>query len=169
MQMKYAFAVLCMFMMPECALAEPAIAVDLAPVEHQAASLTVINPGGSLVEYSPSELEQLPTYQIETKTPWREESAVFEGVMLFDLLSANGLIDEDSIRVTAENDYSVDLPRELWRTVPVMVATRADGNPLSRRVRGPFLFVIDSEDYEASEIAREHHLVWMVAKIEPGG
>lgn len=141
--------------------------VTLEPVKHQAATLTVVSPDGRETSYTPAELERFPTYRIITTTPWREEPAVFEGVLLADILSANGLSSGVSIRVTAENDYSTSIAQSLINEVEILVATRVDGKPHSRRARGPIQFVIDAEAFAASDRTSESNFVWMAARIEP--
>lgn len=108
----------------------------------------------------------MPNYRLRTSTPWRAQAADFDGVLLRDILAANGLLEVDAILVTAENDFTATIPRILWDTVDVMVATRVDGRPQRRRERGPLQFVIEMDEYETHDIAREEHLVWMASRIE---
>ena len=76
--------------------------VELAPIAHSDASLTIIDPSGTEHVYLPADLEALPTYALETVTPWREEPALFEGIMLADLLARHGLDQLDRIFVLAD-------------------------------------------------------------------
>lgn len=166
MQLRFVLAAVATMIFSQPSLAGSPRPVSLEPIQHAPASLTVVSKDGETTVYSPSDLENLTTFRIETVTPWREEAAIFDGVMLKELLQSSGLSEVSSIRVTAENDYAVTIPRALWESVPVLVATRANGKPLSRRERGPIQFVIGSDDYANSEIAVESHLVWMAARIE---
>ncbi len=139
----------------------------LAPIEHSDASLTVHADDRSSVTYTLTELERFPTYTLTTVTPWRPEPATFEGVLLNDVLAASDLRDAPAIRVTAENDFSSDIPKEVWDSVPVLLATRVNGGPISRRERGPILFVVEDSLYQTVGVVEERHLVWMAARIEP--
>lgn len=141
--------------------------VKLAPVDHMQAALEVVGADGQSKTYTPNDLEGFDTYRLRTVTPWREEPAEFDGVLLVDVLAASGMADVPAIRVTAENDFSSVIRREVWMSVPILVATRVDGNPHSRRARGPIQFVIDMEAYQGSDVASESDLVWMAARIEP--
>ena len=166
-----AFRYLCI-LLATIALAAPAPAqtpepVTLAPMDLAVAELLVIGPDGRETRYSPQTLETLPTYRLRTTTPWRQEPADFDGVLLSDILKASGLDQVQAIRVTAENDFGSSLQRVLWENVPVLVATRVNGRPHSRRERGPIQFVIGAHDYTTSGLATEAHLVWMAARIEP--
>ncbi len=154
------------------ALATSAVAdvpqpIALDPITHNTGALVITRADGTEVRYTPAELEMLDTYRLRTTTPWRDEPADFDGVLLSDLLQLNGLADLDEVQVIAENDFVSSFPRALWETVPVLIATRVDGQPHSRRERGPIQFVISQDDFTASDLATEAHLVWMAARIEP--
>lgn len=141
--------------------------VRLEEIQHSEAELVVSHPDGTEAHYSPAELELFPTFRLETTTPWRTEAAVFEGVRLKDVLNANGLSEAGAISVVAENEYTVSIPGIAWQELDIMVATRVNGAPISRRERGPIQFVVDMDAYQASSIAREDYLVWMAARIAP--
>lgn len=142
-------------------------AVTLAPISHAQATLTVVAEDGSSTSYTPADLETLPTYRMETTTPWRDTPSAFEGVLLADLLRAHGLDQTSAIRIVAENDFASKMEREVWETLPILIATRVDGQPHNRRERGPIQFIIDADDYASSDVASESHLVWMASRIEP--
>ena len=143
------------------------IPTELTEIRHQEASLTIRDAAGELHVYAPADLEALPTYSVETTTPWRDTPARFEGVMLSDLLERHGLSSLDQIHVVAENDFVSEIPREVWESGAVMVATRVDGQPHTRRSRGPIQFIIPMERYNADSRFAAQHLVWMASEIRP--
>lgn len=145
------------------------VPTELAEIDHGDTVLTLVSPDGTVTRMDLDQIEDLETYQLQTTTPWRDVPATFQGVRLKDLLAEAGLGEVAEILVTAENDYTSVIPRAVWETEPFLVATRVNGAPISRRARGPILFVIEATAYEASDIAREAHLVWMAARIEPNG
>ena len=149
--------------------AGPLIEVELEPIKHVEATLIVVGADGTETTYTPAMLENFATYSITTTTPWREVPAEFEGVLLSDILAAHGLDRSASITVTAENDYATTMDRELWENVEILVATRVDKRPHSRRARGPIQFVIDNDTFASSELTSESNLVWMAARIEAEG
>lgn len=150
--------------------AAPAFA-DVVPVEleemrHHRAELTVVGPSGA-VNYSAQALEALGSYQMVTITPWREEEAVFEGALLTDVLAANGISDAARIIVTAENGYATEISAEAWKNWPILLATRVDGQPHSRRARGPIQFVLPmSDDPSVASGDWMPSWVWMASRIE---
>ncbi|WP_299850572.1 hypothetical protein [uncultured Roseovarius sp.] len=161
-----AIATLSMLMQP--ALAGTPVPAELDPINHTKATLIIVSHDGSETSYTPSELEKFATYSLTTKTPWREEPAKFEGVLLSEILSAHGLDRAASILVTAENDYKTTMSQELINSVDILVATRVDGRAHSRRARGPIQFVIDAETFATSSLTSESNFVWMAARIEAG-
>lgn len=146
--------------------AESMVEVDLAPLDHVQASLIVANIDGTETAYTPAMIEEFPTYSMTTTTPWRDEPANFEGALLSDILAKHGLDSVESILVTAENQYVTTMKRDLLDTVNILVATRVDGRPHSRRARGPIQFVIDAETFSSSDLTTESNFVWMAARIE---
>jgi hypothetical protein len=93
-------------------------------------------------------LQALPSRVTVTNTPWYPEKTRFEGPIgaaLLDLVGANGTM----LRVTALNDYVVEIPVADFRKWPVILATKIDGKPISVREKGP-IFVIYPFDQEPS-------------------
>ena len=140
--------------------------VTLAPLDHARASLTIEGPAGTRV-YTPLDLEAAGAARMETITPWREEPATFDGVLLTDILRENAIEDADAIRVIAENGYAVEIERRVWERWPILIATRVNGAAHSRRSRGPLQFVLPmSDDPEAGASHMASNWVWMAERIE---
>ncbi len=142
------------------------VKIDHQPIQLQRAQLVIAGPSGEMA-YSPADLEGLGFRRLTTITPWRETPAAFDGVLLTDLLAANGLGDVAAISVIAENDYRVDIPAAVWKRWPILVATRVNGRPHTRRQRGPIQFILPMSDDKTAGL-EEHHSnwVWMAARIE---
>ena len=51
----------------------------------------IVAADGTEKSYSPADLEKFQTYSLTTTTPWRDDPADFQGVLLNDVLAANGL------------------------------------------------------------------------------
>lgn len=93
-------------------------------------------------------LEALPAKTTIADTPWYPAKTRFEGPLgsaLLDLVGATGTM----LRVTALNDYVVEIPVSDFRKWPVILATKIDGKPISVREKGP-IFVIYPFDQEPS-------------------
>lgn len=85
-------------------------------------------------------LEALPQTSFTTRTPWYAQPRRFTGPLLREVLSAAGA-QGTLIRLTALNDYRVDMPFEDAQRHDVIVARLLDDKPMAVRDKGP-LFVI---------------------------
>jgi len=142
------------------------IEIGHQPMTLNRAELTVVGPQGE-ARFSAEDLEEIGFHRLTTITPWRETPAAFDGVLLTDLLAANGLSGASAISVVAENDYTVVIEAETWKRWPILLATRVNGLPHSRRKRGPIQFVLPMSDDQTSGLAEHHNnWVWMAARIE---
>ena len=142
------------------------VKIDHTEIPLHRAQLVVSGPSGETA-YSPQQLETIGFQRLTTVTPWREAPAAFDGVLLTDILAANGLDDAHSINVVAENDYVVQISAEVWKRWPILVATRVNGKAHTRRQRGPIQFVLPmSEDRDAGLEEHQSNWVWMAARIE---
>lgn len=139
------------------------VPVELDPLSHESTTLSVELSDGAILNLTIDELEEMETYSLRTKTPWREDVAEFEGVKLTDIVQRAGFTGD--IYIYAENDYVVLFSEELWSTTPFLLATRVDGRRISRRERGPLLVTIHSDYLEENGPVLEGHLVWMAKSI----
>jgi hypothetical protein len=111
-------------------------------------------------------LQALPVTQYETHTIWTEGVQSFQGVRLkdlFDRLDAKGAV----IRVTALNDYSIDIPLNEASFQDAMIAYQRNGAPMPVRKKGPLwiVFPFDSDQRYRSEVYFSRS-VWQLHKIE---
>ena len=56
-------------------------------------------------------LKSLPHHSIRSSTPWTDHPAVFEGVLMHDLLDSLQF-EGTSVRMVAANDYQISAPIE---------------------------------------------------------
>jgi hypothetical protein len=121
---------------------------------------------GASATYDMAMLEALPGRATETETPWTKGRVKFEGPLgsaLLDQLGASGT----TLKITALNDYAVEVPVEDFRKWPVILATRKDGKPMPVRDKGPIFviypFDLDRSLYNEKIFSRS---AWQVKSIE---
>lgn len=105
-------------------------------------------------------------HRIETRTPWTDGIARFDGVLLSDVLAAVGA-SGSSLFAEAINGYRIELPISDAEKFGVLLAMRMDGKLLSRRDKGP-LWIVYPRDSNA-EIQDERYdsrWVWQLNKLE---
>jgi len=111
-------------------------------------------------------LEALAQHSFSTRTPWFKEPRKFTGPLLRDVLSAAGA-HGNTLRLSALNDYRIDVPADDARRFEVTLARLIDDRPITVREKGP-LFVIYPFD---SDPALRNALyysrsVWQLKTIE---
>ncbi|PJE26352.1 oxidoreductase [Pseudooceanicola marinus] len=108
----------------------------------QAADDTVLSvtTSDTKVAYTLEDLRVLPVTVIETSTIWTEGPQRFTGVSLHDFMTEQG-IAEGTIRATAINDYSVEIPMSDATQGGPIIAYERNGEEMSRRGKGPLWIV----------------------------
>lgn len=127
--------------------------------------LTVSGPGGVSATFDMAALDGLPQTAVTTTTPWYDGARTFSGPLLRTVLQRAG-VTGTMLKITALNDYSVEIPAEDLDLYGVVLASRIDGKPLSVRDKGP-LFVIYPFD-SRTDLKQEKfysRAAWQVAKI----
>lgn len=102
---------------------------------------------GNVARFDMAMLERLPQHSFVTATPWYAAAHKFSGPLLRDVLAACGA-SGSTLRATALNDYSVDLPFADTQRHDVLLARLLDDKPMAVRDRGP-LFIIYPFDSDA--------------------
>ena len=139
------------------------------PVRASDVELTLAGPAGSgeLLELTMEELEAMPQITIVTESEFTDEAASYRGPLVRDLLASVGLDTAQTIRLTAANDYYVDIPTSDFSQYDVVLAMEVDGDRLSRREKGPLWLMYPISDH--SELRSEVYnarLIWQVVRIE---
>lgn len=127
--------------------------------------LTVTTADGTQVAFDQAMLDALPQQETITRTPWHDGQQVFSGPLFKAVLAAAGA-EGETATVVAINDYAADLPRADIETIPVILATRRNGDLMSVRENGP-IFVIYPFDAQP-ELFNEVYFgrsVWQVKAI----
>ena len=120
------------------------------------------NAAGEL-RLSLADLERLPMVEAVVFEPFIKRDVVFQGVRLEDLLAFADLPDSAAIHAVALNDYAVDLPVEVLRREGTLLATRADGRPITLEDGGPTRIVF-TDDHP--DTGNESLWIWSLASLE---
>lgn len=122
--------------------------------------------GGGPAHFNMAMLEALPQTTLTTQTPWYAEPRNFTGPLLRELLAHCGAQGE-TLRLSALNDFRVDMPMADARTHDVIVARLLDGKPLSVRDKGPlFVMYPFSAKAELRSAVYYSRAVWQLRRIE---
>lgn len=112
-----------------------------------------------------SELSALAQQSFETSTVWTEGVRRFSGPPLHLLLEKLGA-GPGNLRLTAINNYSVEVSRNLLTPESPIVANRIDGMVFDRRSKGPFwvMFPFDHRQEFQTETVYAA-CVWQLSRI----
>lgn len=117
-------------------------------------------------EFDMPMLEALPGRSGQMETPWTEGQTRFDGPLLRSLLEAVGAHGK-TLRITALNDYSAEVPMEDATEFDTMLAVAMNGEPMSIRDKGPIFMVYpfdtNPELYNEKYFSRS---VWQIKAIE---
>ena len=163
-----AAAVAAMLLVPQMSLAGSLAAPTGHVILEVSGQVASTNEDGR-ADFDLAMLDVLPQRETVTATPWHEGKHRFSGPTIASILEAAGATG-GTLRIAALNDYATEMPIDDARTIPVILATRIDGEEISIRDKGP-LFVIYPFD-EQPELFNEVYFnrsVWQVKSIEVGG
>ncbi|MCC5972677.1 MAG: hypothetical protein JJT81_01350 [Rubellimicrobium sp.] len=101
-----------------------------------------------------------------TDTPWHDGTPTFSGPLAAALIDAVGATGT-TLRITALNEYVVDVPVSDLRDYPAIFATHLDGVPMPVRNKGPLFLIFPFAEYP--ELVNEVYFgrsAWQIRHIE---
>ncbi|WP_137156185.1 molybdopterin-dependent oxidoreductase [Rhizobium sp. FKL33] len=121
---------------------------------------------GSAAEFDMAMLEKLPGRAATLETPWTQGKVTFSGPFMAELMKAVGAHGK-TLRVSALNDYTVEVPLSDATDIKTILATRMNDEPMSVRDKGP-LFIIYPFDLDPSLYNEKYfsRSVWQIKSIE---
>ncbi|RUV86107.1 hypothetical protein EOA75_26680 [Mesorhizobium sp. M1A.F.Ca.IN.022.07.1.1] len=147
-------------------LTAPALEPASYPEPPDSVAFTV-QKDGKQIPVTLRQLEKLGLYKVITTSPFEQGQLTFEGVLFRDVLKSLGLADRDSVTLRAADDYVQVIPHEDWTEGPLLLATRQDGELLTRRTQGPTRLVYPLKDFPAFDTPiRKPRWIWLIKTIE---
>lgn len=148
-------------------LAAGLAAPTAAPAQDAALTLTRGAGSSETLEFSLESLSELPQVTIVTENEFSDGPVSYRGPLVRDVLAHLGLDQTETVRITAANDYYVDIPTSDFRRYSVVLAIEADGKRLSRREKGPIWVMYPISDHpELRDPVYNTRLIWQVVRIE---
>lgn len=119
------------------------------------------------LDMTAKDLADLPQVTVVTQNEFTDGKVSFRGPLMRDVLERLALDHVDAVRFYAANDYYVDIPTSDFQKYDVILATEADGKPLSRRDKGPLWLMYPISDHsELQDQLYIRRLIWQVVRIE---
>jgi hypothetical protein len=117
-------------------------------------------------EFDRAMLEALGVETLTTCTSWTDGPQRFEGVQASKLLQVLGA-EGSAVRATALNDYVAEIPTDMIKDYPVLLALRQNGVVLTARDKGPIWMVFPRDDYpELNDPRIDIQWVWQLREID---
>lgn len=124
--------------------------------------------GGEMLELTLAQLAELPQVTVVTENEFSNGLVAYRGPLARDVLDQLALMQFETLRFSAANDYYVEIPTEDFRRYDVIMAMQADGAPLARREKGPLWLMYPISDHEELlDPLYIHRLIWQLEKVEP--
>ncbi len=121
---------------------------------------------GKVARFDLSQLQQLDSKAFYFQTRWTDTAHEYHGPRLSALLEA---VDAkgDIIRMTALNDYSVDIDRAFIQQYDPILAWQQDGRKLSVREKGPLWLLLPIHEFpHLNEGESSAKMIWQLRDIE---
>ena len=121
---------------------------------------------GDAAQFDLELLQDLGRKTFKTSTIWTSGVQTFTGVQLVDLLRSIG-VTQGTMRASAINDYSVEIPVSDAVDGGPIIAYEINGSPMNIRDKGPLWIVYPYDgvsEYKAEQIYSRS--IWQLDRIE---
>ena len=131
-------------------------------------ALTVAVSGGDVVKtFTLDELKALGEVEIRTSNEFVDGERLFRGPLVRDVLRASKAAESSRVWLTAANDYQVEVDPKEFFDYDAILALSMDGQPLSRRDKGPIWVIYPmSDNAELRDPVYNSRLIWQLVKLE---
>ncbi|GLO61018.1 hypothetical protein MACH09_15260 [Vibrio sp. MACH09] len=105
------------------------------------------------------------TTELEIFSPFRNKEITVHGVFLESLIKQYLLINPQSIKLVAVDNYSVTMNN--WQERHWLLVTKEDGKPITLRQHGPIrLIEVEYGDRDPANLRNFNDWIWMIKRIE---
>ncbi|MCP5088798.1 MAG: molybdopterin-dependent oxidoreductase [Rhodobacteraceae bacterium] len=120
-----------------------------------------------IAEYSLADMQAMRQHTIVTANEFVDGKQEFQGPLARDILVNLNAQDAKVARLTAANDYSVEVPVEEFFHYDAVLALQMGGQQLSRRDKGPIWVIYPmSEHKELQDPVYNNRLIWQLVEME---
>lgn len=145
---------------------------DPIPTPAEAGILTVTgnigttNEANKIVMDIPT-IESVGQVEFTVMDPFKDVEITYTGVLMSDLLDLWQISEgATTLRMTALNDYTVDVPISLLRDYPVIFAMQANGEYMSIADKGPAMLVLPYHQFEFERPSSDSFWIWQIKSID---
>ncbi len=119
------------------------------------------------VEFSMPDLESMQQHTLLTANEFVDGMQEFRGPLVRDILAAVDATDVETARLTAANDYTVEVSAAEFFRYDAVLALTMGGQQLSRRDKGPIWVMYPMSDHEElQDPVYNNRLIWQLVGME---
>lgn len=145
--------------------------VDVKPMILKADTLlsiqAIANSGcDNAIQLNDDKLSALPQQEFVTHHSWSDKAESFKGPLLSDVLNTT-CSNTKKIKLTALNDYAVDMDFSKLEKYQPIVAMSVNGKRLSIREKGPLWIMVPLDKYkDIEERSMDGIMIWQLSDIK---
>ena len=117
------------------------------------------------VQLNSEALLALPQQQFVTHHSWSDKAETFRGPLLQDVLNT-ACENSEKIKLTALNDYAIDMDFNEVKKYQPIVALSVDGKRLSVREKGPLWVMLPLDKHNIKDRSLDGIMIWQLSDIE---
>lgn len=126
-----------------------------------------IDGGYGEIHFSRADLQAMEQAEIRTGHDFTDGVATFRGPRAVDLIAMIGHAGAAHVRLSAANDYWLDVEIAELSRYDAILALEKNGKPLTRRTRGPVLLMYPIDRHvELQDPGYNNRLIWQLTLIE---
>ena len=118
----------------------------------------------STTQLSDAQLLALPQQQFVTHHSWSDDAESFSGPLLQDVLDTT-CNNAEKIKLTALNDYAIDMDFSEVKKYQPIVALSVNGKRLSVREKGPLWVMLPLDEHKISDRSLDGIMIWQLSDI----
>lgn len=119
------------------------------------------------LEFSLNDLDAMPQHTILTENEFVDGMNTFTGPLARLLIEETDNRSSNRVKLTAANQYHIEVPVKDFFDYDVILATRQNGQLFSRRDKGPIWLIYPmSEHAELRDSTYNARLIWQLIHME---
>ncbi len=122
---------------------------------------------GTIVELTEDELLAMEQFTVFTENEFVDGLAEFTGPLARDVIALLNASEIETLKLTAVNDYAVEVPMSDILDYDVIFAMSQNGTMFSIRDKGPIWVIYPmSENVELQDRVYNDRLIWQLVKVD---
>jgi len=144
------------------------IAACIGGASYSQTVLTVVSTtSGAMTGLTMDQLMAMEQVEIVTSNEFVDGDRTFRGPLARDVLRLSHAEGAKIVTLTAANDYQVEVNPAEFYDYDAILALSMDGNPLSKRDKGPIWMIYPMNDHaELHDPVYNSRLIWQLVKME---